>query len=142
MARYAEWNKFVQNLKTDEYGETNVNEIGIAFEKATADVAPKSEVARLEAELDDLKRDTIPKLQYGLQRANAMGRDLEVELEAMRTAANSYKMHYEGLAREIFAEIEKCVEVALMNGHIETPILCIGHGTFAELKKKYTGEQK
>ena len=44
MARYAEWNKFIQNLKTDKYGETNVNEVGIAFEKATADVVPKSEV--------------------------------------------------------------------------------------------------
>ena len=45
MARYAEWNKFIGNLKTDKYGITNVNEIGIAFEKAKADVVPKSEVA-------------------------------------------------------------------------------------------------
>lgn len=45
-------------------------------------------------------------------------------------------------AREIFEEIEKYVEVALMNGHIETPILCIGYGTFAELKKKYLEESK
>ena len=44
------------------------------------------------------------------------------------------------VAMEIFEEIEKYVEVALMNGHIETPILCIGHSTFAELKKKYTEE--
>ena len=46
------------------------------------------------------------------------------------------------VARKIFEEIEKYVEVALMNGHIETPILCIGHGTFAELKKKYTEGEK
>ena len=46
------------------------------------------------------------------------------------------------VAREIFEEIEKYVEVALMNGHIETPILCIGHGTFAELKKKYEVDNK
>ena len=32
------------------------------------------------------------------------------------------------VAREIFEEIEKYSEVALMNGHIETPILCIGFG--------------
>lgn len=44
------------------------------------------------------------------------------------------------LAEEIFAEIEKCSEVALMNGHIETPILCIGFGVLAELKKKYIGK--
>lgn len=50
----------------------------------------KAEIERLQVELDDLKRDTIPKLQWSLQRANDMGRDLEVELEAMRCAANSY----------------------------------------------------
>ena len=44
------------------------------------------------------------------------------------------------VAREIFEDIEKHSEVALMNGHIETPILCIGFGVFAELKKKYLGE--
>lgn len=38
---------------------------------------------------------------------------------------------------KIFEEIKMCSEVALMNGHIETPILCIGFGVFAELKKKY-----
>ena len=41
------------------------------------------------------------------------------------------------VAMEIFAEIEKCSEVSLMNGHIETPILCIGFGVLAKLKKKY-----
>jgi hypothetical protein len=56
------------------------------------------------------------------------------------------ELYYKGyrkstdLAEEIFAEIEKCSEVALMNGHIETPILCIGFGVLAELKKKYIGE--
>ena len=34
---------------------------------------------------------------------------LDVELEAMRAAASSYKMHYDNLAREIFAEIEKVI---------------------------------
>ena len=52
---------------------------------------------------------------------------------------NGYEKGKADSAREIFEEIEKYVEVALMNGHIETPILCIGHGTFAELKKKYKG---
>lgn len=58
MARYAEWNKFIGNLKTDKYGATNVNEVGIAFDKAIADVAPKSEVERwrrnLEAVLEEI----------------------------------------------------------------------------------------
>lgn len=54
MARYAEWNKFIGNLKTDKYGVTNVNEVGIAFEKATADVVPKSEVIRM---LDEIYKE-------------------------------------------------------------------------------------
>ena len=58
MARYAEWNKFIGNLKTDKYGATNVNEVGIAFDKAIADVVPKSEVERwrrnLEAVLEEI----------------------------------------------------------------------------------------
>ena len=33
----------------------------------------------LEEELDDAKRDYIPKLEFGLQRANKMGRDAEEE---------------------------------------------------------------
>ena len=44
MARYADIDKFAQNLKTNEYGETTVTQIGIALDKARADVVPKSEV--------------------------------------------------------------------------------------------------
>jgi len=50
---------------------------------------------------------------------------LDVELEAMRGAANSYKMHYDNLAREIFDEIEK----ALNDIYFEA--------RFIELKRKY-----
>lgn len=62
MARYAEWNKFIGNLKTDTWGVTNVNEVGIAFDKATADVAPKSEVAK--EILSDLKKTVHDKAIY------------------------------------------------------------------------------
>lgn len=51
MARYAEWNKFIGNLKTDKYGNTTVNEVGIAFEKAAADVVPKREVEQIFEEI-------------------------------------------------------------------------------------------
>lgn len=37
----------------------------------------KDENNRLKAEIDDLKRDTVPKLQYGLQRANEYGKELD-----------------------------------------------------------------
>lgn len=41
--------------------------------------------------------DVVPREDYD---------NLKIELDAMRGAANSYKMHYEGLAREIIADIE------------------------------------
>ena len=65
----------------------------------TADVVPKSEVERLKVEGGILEQEC----------GKLMGRvaSLEIDLEAMRSAANSYKMHYENLAREIFEEIEK-----------------------------------
>lgn len=67
MARYAEWNRFVQNLKTDKYGETNVNEIGIAFEKATADVVPKSESIPLDVH-EALKQRAVEKAKAEVAR--------------------------------------------------------------------------
>jgi hypothetical protein len=70
---------------------------------------------------------------------------LEVRMphdEVSREAYDLIQRQRAEVAREIFEEIEKFLEVALMNGHIETPILCIGFGTFFELKKKYTEEQK
>ena len=36
-------------------------------------------IKELEEELDDAKRDYIPKLEFGLQRVNKMGRDAEKE---------------------------------------------------------------
>jgi hypothetical protein len=80
--------------------------------------------------------DVVPKSTYDLavaeREANVKG--FAVELEAMRGAANSYKMHYENLAREIFEEIERAIEDAELEwGTIFGVKLCI-----AELKKKYT----
>lgn len=64
--------------------------------------------------------------------------DLHSEIAKLTVDLDNAKAE---VAREIFEEIEKCSEVALMNGHIETPILCIGLGTLAELKKKFTEEK-
>ncbi len=97
------------NGKSIAYGTMLGLRSAISFAEtlATADVAPKSEVERL-----------------------------TIELEAMRTAANSYKMHYENLAREIFQEIER--HMATNNADLSI----IKASTFAELKKKYTEEEK
>ena len=74
-----------------------------------ADVVPKSEVERL-----------------------------EVELEAMRCAANSYKIHYENLAREIFEEIEK---YWIDSDTLPDCARLVDLDKIAELKKKYTEDE-
>lgn len=41
-------------------------------------------IKELEEELDDAKRDYIPKLEFGLQRANKIGRDAEKEIQQLK----------------------------------------------------------
>lgn len=41
-------------------------------------------IKELEEELDDAKRDYIPKLEFGLQRANKMGRDAGKENQQLK----------------------------------------------------------
>ena len=66
----------------------------------------------------------------------AIGRldETEIELDAMRGAANSYKMHYENLAREIFAEIDDLM-IDHARGDIDDHWLFV---RMEEIKKKYT----
>lgn len=96
----------------------------------TEDVVPRAEVEKLRARaFEQGKRDNV----YGLtaEELAQKSEQLAVELEAMRSAANSYKMHYENLAREIFEEIEKVVNYALC-------VDITDWSSFVELKKKYT----
>lgn len=89
----------------------------------TADVAPKSEVERL-----------------------------TVELDAMRGAANSYKMHYENakaeVAREIFEEIEKIMDTLIYDYKKVSryqdgdTVWYVKDFLLAELKKKYMEEKE
>ena len=57
-------------------------------------------IKELEEELDDAKRDYIPKLEFGLQRANKMGRDAEKENEQLKQQLND-------LPKNIVGEIEE-----------------------------------
>jgi hypothetical protein len=75
--------------------------------------------------------DVVPRSEY----------DELLKAYAVYEEITGIKKAKKDVAREIFEEIEKFLEVALMNGHIETPILCIGFGTFFELKKKYAEEK-
>lgn len=90
----------------------------------------KAEIERLQVELDDLKRDAIPKLQGSLRRANDMGRDLEVKFEAMRCAANYYwkkvlekedtARHYAPGAEVVTVEVPEHYARELQEGSHET----------------------
>ena len=71
---------------------------------------------------------------------------LKVEFEAMRGAANSYKMHYEQakqeVAREIFNEVELAMLVCkVFRDRTEYYEFDLKE-SIAELEKKYIGEKK
>jgi hypothetical protein len=94
----------------------------------SADVVPKSEVQQLKQDLEIAK--------IAIENRN-------IEIEAMRGAANSYKMHYEKsrqeVAREIFEEIEK--HSRFQTQGISPFRLVIDDNIYKEIKNKYTGEQ-
>lgn len=68
--------------------------------------------------------------------------ELQIELQAMRMSANSYKMHCENaraeVAREIFEEIEKFIYRYLNDADYTGGDIIYD---IAELKNKYTGER-
>ena len=120
MARYADIDKVMQNLNTNKYGDTNVVEVGIALDKAIADVVPKSEVERLQHILDS----------YALQYGTVM--DKHIVIEKAR----------EEVAREIFEEIENLITNECLTARdsrdIEGYVKSSVHYGIAKLKKKYT----
>ena len=99
----------------------------IVHDQPDADVVPREEVEALKAELDDLKRDTLPKLRWSLQRANEMGVALEKELANAKSK----------VAREIFAEIN-AIKKEYASGDIDGNELYVRLYT---LEKKYTEEK-
>lgn len=88
-------------------------------------------IKELEEELDDAKRDYIPKLEFGLQRANKMGRDAEKEnqqlkqqiadleaklaekdkeIEKLNACVDFYKSYYVGFQEKVIDELAKVKE--------------------------------
>ena len=111
MAEYIDREKIFPNgvfYVSAENPESSLNElINRICNLPTADVVPKSEVERL-----------------------------TVELDAMRGAANTYKMHYENAMKEIESKkmfLKDCV------GNMGVVVL---FKDISELKKKYTEEKK
>ena len=72
-------------------------------------------IKELEEELDDAKRDYIPKLEFGLQRANKMCRDAEKENQQLKDQAR--KAYQEGLLQKQF---DKDMEIQELKDKIET----------------------
>ena len=56
-------------------------------------------IKELEEELDDAKRDYIPKLEFGLQRANKMGRDAEKEIQQLKQQLKDTEESYNNTMR-------------------------------------------
>ena len=115
MARYVDIDKAVEFLSISCKNEVLLKQMcDILNGMSTADVVPREE-------FDNLK----------------------VELTAMRSAANSYKMHYQNIAKEIFEEIDK-----ILSDDVKTTYDCNGNAyhkvyfedlieDVAELRKKY-----
>lgn len=124
-------------------------EKGIYFEKDVLDL-----INRQQAELDDLKRDTIPKLQDSLKRANKYGLEtdreneqLKAEIERLGKAENfehnvtklfdKYKVHIKSEAiKECLGKIEQ-MDVSESDDYI-----MIKKYNFDNLVKEMVGEQK
>jgi hypothetical protein len=94
-----------------------------------SDVAPREEIDKLQEVNADLNES--------LRLACEGNKDLQAELKAMRGAANSYKMHYKSLAKEIFAKIRE-------KGSFSDP--CVLHivlsfEELAEIEQEFTEEK-
>lgn len=135
-------------------------------EMPPADVVPRAEVERLSKELNELAEEysnLIIEKDKIFDEGEAWykkAKELETELNAMRGAANSYKMHYENakteVAREIFAEIDeriasleyrantprKTVKVEELKAQCDWILHEVIPKTLAELKKKYIGDKR
>lgn len=107
-----------------------------------ADVVPREEFEALQRRYD---------LAVTEREANAKALiDANIDLEAMRGAANSYKMHYENLASGIFEELEtvmktrvrRCVNEDGVITPLQDSCWTIEIGDYAQIKKKYTEDGK
>lgn len=97
MPRYIDADIAIKLIKMDAllyFGYSKTDAIYCIKATPTADVIPRAEVETL--------KDNNEHLAVILE-------ETKIELKAMRGAANSYKMHYENLATEIFEEIEKVI---------------------------------
>lgn len=139
MARYIDADKLIAHLKDEikacepkfggrangksvAYGTELGLKSAISFAEtlATADVSPKSEVDKAYARgFERGKKANV--CGFSAEEIAQKAENLAIELDAMRGAANSYKMHYENerqeVARAICCEIEKEIVAALESNY-------------------------
>lgn len=106
MARYIDVDKFREYAF---YADTEADIAHYTKTHGYVAVIPKSEYERLAKELERVEALYFSK--------DAQVKQLRVDLDAMRGAANSYKMHYENLARKICCEIEEEIVAALESNY-------------------------
>ncbi len=91
-------------------------------------------IKELEEELDEVKRDYIPKLEFGLKRANKMGRDAEKENQQL-------KQQLHDLPKKLVADIKMqmgSIEDILINcGNGKEDALCWFNECLDSILKKY-----
>jgi hypothetical protein len=109
-----------------------------------ADVVPKSEVDRAyQRGFERGKKDNV--CGFSAEEIAQKAEKIAIELEAMRMAANSYKMHYKNarveVAMEIFEEIRDLIHFT-MKPYSTTLYARIEFEKLEELKKKYMEGEK
>lgn len=118
-----------------EYADGWNSAIEIIETAPTADVVPRSEYDAVVSAVDNSTKEFL-KLHDAYQKQ-------KIELEAMRGAANSYKLHYEQAKQEVVREYKELVKQYLLDRFI-LPVFVKNALNYAEteLEKKYIGEKK
>ena len=146
-------NEIVERIKRAYFDELSPKvlevQLCLAQNAPTADVAPKSEVERLQEELTKAEADVrnymkVAEYQQSLsvKRYHEIKR-LEEDVDRLQDINNrqveNIRLAKQEVAREIFAEIEDYMLDFESITH--TVNRTIGAATFALLKKKYMGDQ-
>ena len=100
----------------DDYNQLDNVEV-FCGEYMSADVVPRSEVDRAyERGFERGKKDNV--CGFSAEEIAQKVEKIAIELEAMRMAANSYKMHYENARVEVAREIDDLRRYIILNEDI------------------------
>ena len=135
MARYADIDKFMQNLETDEFGFTDAVKVGIAFDKSRADAISKEYLTRKE---DEAYERGYAEAKSEVEKWKEINEQLHKEM--CERNLEERKIERKLVAREIFEEIEN--KKIFLKDHAGNMGVVVMLKDIAELKKKYTEDKK